>query len=86
MTLAPTTNKTGYAMGYSPTFLKLLKRRSATTHAAHLIPLLKSGMTMLDLGSGPGNLSLDLACAVYPGEFHAVDHDPKQVAAAQEPP
>ena len=49
-------------MGYSDIFLKLLRRRSAGRNAAHL----------LDLGCGPGSITLGLAQAVWPGEVTGV--------------
>ena len=60
-----------YTMGYSPEFLQLLDRRNADTHAAHLLPRLRSGMRLLDFGCGPGTLTVGLAAAVHPGEVHA---------------
>ncbi len=71
-----------YAMGYSPPFLQLLGRRSAQHNASHLMPLLRPGMTVLDLGSGPGQITLGLAQAVYPGTVHGIDVEAHQVDLA----
>ncbi len=62
-----------YTMGYSEEFLQLLHRRSAQTHAAYLLPHLKPGLQVLDFGCGPGTISVGLAKAVEPGEFHVGD-------------
>ena len=43
-----------YTMGYSDEFRQLLDRRSAKSHAAHLLPLLEPGMRLLDFGCGAG--------------------------------
>ena len=56
-----------YAMGYSNIFMELLERRSAPQNAAHLLPHLLPGMTLLDLGCGPGSITTGLAKAVHPG-------------------
>ena len=72
-----------YAMGYSDIFLKLLRRRSAGRNAAHLMPLLQPGMDLLDLGCGPGSITLGLAQAVWPGEVTGLDQNPEQVELAR---
>ena len=73
-----------YAMGYSDIFLKLLRRRSAGRNAAHLIPLLQPGMDLLDLGCGPGSITLGLAQAVWPGEVTGLDQNPEQPGGSKE--
>ena len=50
-----------YTMGYAPEFRKMLERRTAADCAAHLLPHLESGMRLLDLGCGPGTISVELA-------------------------
>ena len=72
-----------YMMGYSDEFRQLLKRRSAGTHAAHLLPYLESGMRILDFGCGPGTISIGLAAAVAPGEFHGIDMAESQIEIAR---
>ena len=72
-----------YAMGYSDIFLQLLRRRNAAQSAAHLLPLLQPGMDLLDLGCGPGSITLGLAQAVYPGEVTGLDQNQKQVDLAR---
>lgn len=77
------TPETGYTMGYNEEFRQLLDRRSAATHAAHLLPHLQPGMRVLDLGCGPGTISVGLAEAVAPGELHGIDLEESQVAMAR---
>ena len=72
-----------YTMGYSDEFLALLKRRNAENVAFHLLPRLKPGLRVLDLGCGPGTISVGLARAVEPGELHGVDMEESQVEMAQ---
>ena len=75
--------ESSYTMGYSEEFRRLLNRRSAETHAAHLIPHLKPGLRVLDFGCGPGTISVGLASAVSPGEFHGIDVEESQIGLAR---
>ena len=72
-----------YAMGYSDEFTQILHRRNAETHAAHLLPYLKSGSRVLDLGCGPGSISVGLARAIEPGELHGIDMEESQIMIAR---
>ena len=73
----------GYTMGYNDDFKKMLERRSASTHAAHLLPLLKPGQRLLDLGCGPGTISMGLARAVEPGELRGIDMEESEIEIAR---
>ena len=72
-----------YTMGYDENFQQLLRRRSAESHAAYLLPHLKPGYRVLDFGCGPGTISLGLAKAVEPGELHGVDMEESQIEMAR---
>ena len=50
-----------YTMGYGPELRKMLERRNAADCAAHLLPHLRPDMRLLDLGCGPGTISVELA-------------------------
>ncbi len=72
-----------YAMGYTEEFLGMLTRRNAPRVAGHLLPRLKPGMRVLDIGCGPGTISVGLADAVAPGgELHGVDIEDGQIGIA----
>ena len=71
-----------YTMGYGPDFRKLLERRNAAECTANLLPHLRPGMRLLDLGCGPGTISVGLADAVAPSEMHGIDMEPTQVEIA----
>ncbi len=72
-----------YTMGYGEEFRQMLDRRSADSHAAHLMPLLKPGMRVLDFGCGPGTITVGLAQAVDPGEVHGIDIEESQINLAR---
>ncbi|MYA78937.1 MAG: methyltransferase domain-containing protein [Acidobacteriia bacterium] len=72
-----------YTMGYSDEFQKMLERRNARNSAAHLLPHLETGLRVLDLGCGPGTISVGLAEAVKPAELHGIDMEESQVEMAR---
>ena len=74
---------TDYSMGYTDAFLELLNRRSACHNAAHLIPHLAPQSHILDLGSGPGNITRQLAQLLPRGHATGLDYNPDQVAYAR---
>ena len=47
------------------------------------MPLLRPGMDLLDLGCGPGSITLGLAQAVWPGEVTGLDQNQEQVELAR---
>ena len=72
-----------YTFGFSESILQHLQRHTVHSHAAHLLPYLKAGLRVLDLGCGPGTLSIGLAEAIAPGELYGVDMEQTQVALAR---
>ena len=73
-----------YTMGFSEEMMEFLRRFTAETHAAHLLPYLRPGLRVLDFGCGPGTISVGLAKAVHPGELHGVDMEESQIRLARE--
>ena len=70
-------------MGYEEAFMQFISGRTATTNAAYLLPDLKTGMCVLNIGCGPGTIPVGLAGAVDPGELHGIDMEESQVDIAR---
>lgn len=70
---APGTGTTVYTHGHHESVLRSHSVRTAADSAAYLLPHLRSGMDLLDVGSGPGTITADLAEAVAPGTVTAVE-------------
>ncbi|MDE2836106.1 MAG: methyltransferase domain-containing protein [Chloroflexota bacterium] len=72
-----------YTMGFSEEILEALRRGTAEANSAFLLPHLRPGLRVLDVGCGPGTISVGLAEAVEPGELHGVDMEESQVELAR---
>lgn len=64
-----------YTHGHQDSVLRSHRWRTAENSAAYLLPLLEPGMSLLDVGCGPGTLTADLAMRVSPGPVLGVDVD-----------
>jgi ubiquinone/menaquinone biosynthesis C-methylase UbiE len=71
------------AHGVTPGLSRDYSRREATHQAAFLLPHLEPGLNLVDIGCGPGTITLGLAEAVAPGFVIGVDHDEAHAAAAR---
>lgn len=71
-----------YTHGHQDAVLRAHRWRTAENSAAYLLPYLQSGQRLLDVGCGPGTLTLDLARRVSPGEVIGVDLAESVVAEA----
>ena len=90
MSEQPSTESTGntgnqgdvYTHGHHESVLRSHTSRTAQNSAAYLIPLLGHGLSVLDVGSGPGTITSDFARLVAPGPVLGLDRAPEVVAAA----
>jgi SAM-dependent methyltransferase len=62
-----------YTHGHHESVLRAHRRRTATDSAGYLLPYLQPGMSVLDVGCGPGTITVDLAARVAPGRVTAVE-------------
>jgi len=57
----------GVPRGPFPSVLRSHRWRTAANSAAYLVPELRPGLSLLDVGCGPGTVTADLAALVAPG-------------------
>jgi SAM-dependent methyltransferase len=71
------------ARGVTPELAQDYVTRTAHKQAAFVLPYLRPGMNVLDIGCGPGTITLGLAEAVAPGHVTGIDHDAAHVEEAK---
>ncbi|HEX5568786.1 MAG TPA: class I SAM-dependent methyltransferase [Streptomyces sp.] len=72
-----------YTHGHHDSVLRSHRWRTAANSAAHLLPELAPGLSVLDVGCGPGTITADLAALVAPGRVTAVDRAEEVLAEAR---
>lgn len=72
-----------YTHGHHESVLRSHRWRSAQNSAAYLLPHLRPGQDLLDVGCGPGTITVDLARLVAPGRVVGVDRVEEPLAAAR---
>jgi ubiquinone/menaquinone biosynthesis C-methylase UbiE len=75
-------NQEQYSGGYSPLIIDQFKQRSFAKQGAFLLDYLRSGLTVLDCGCGPGSMTLDIAQLVSPAQVMAIDSSVIQIEQA----
>jgi SAM-dependent methyltransferase len=76
---APPALTEAYTFRANPAAEAVFARRTGAVDAEFFLPHLKSGIHLLDCGSGPGSITCDLAELVAPGEVVGLDIQPAQV-------
>jgi ubiquinone/menaquinone biosynthesis C-methylase UbiE len=71
-----------YTHGHHESVLSSHARRTAANSAAYLLGDLRPGLDVLDVGCGPGTITLDLAGLVAPGRVLGIDAVREVVAQA----
>jgi ubiquinone/menaquinone biosynthesis C-methylase UbiE len=71
-----------YTHGHHEAVLRSHSTRTAENSAAYLLPRLRAGLSLLDVGCGPGTITADLAGLVAPGEVTAVEPTEEALALA----
>ena len=72
-----------YSHGHHESVLRSHTWRTAENSAAFLLPHLGAGMSLLDVGCGPGTITADLAQCVPDGRVVGIDVPPDLMATAQ---
>ena len=72
-----------YTHGHHESVLRSHRWRTAENSAAYLLPYLAHGMTLLDVGCGPGTITMDLARLIAPGVATGCDSAPTVLAEAR---
>ncbi|MEO7062101.1 MAG: methyltransferase domain-containing protein [Lapillicoccus sp.] len=72
-----------YSHGHHESVLRSHSWRTAANSAAYLVPHLGPGMRLLDVGCGPGTITLDLAQLVAPGQVVAIEPVPSPLEVAR---
>jgi len=72
-----------YSQLDNPEFEAIMALRTAAKEGAFFLPHLRQGMRVLDVGCGPGSITVGLAEAVGPGDVVGIDLQASQVTKAQ---
>lgn len=73
-----------YTHGHHESVLRSHRRRDAANSAAYLLPHLRPDIALLDVGCGPGTITIDLAARITEGRVVGIDRAEEVVALARE--
>jgi len=71
-----------YTHGHHESVLRSHTWRTAENSAGYLLAALRPGLDLLDVGCGPGTITVDLARLVAPGRVVGIDRAPEVLAQA----
>lgn len=72
-----------YKLGYAKAILGVFERRTAAADAPHLLPHLKPRSRILDVGCGPGSITIDFARIAAAGSVTGIDISSESLAVAR---
>lgn len=72
-----------YTHGHDASVLAAHAHRTAADSAAYVLPHLVPGMNLLDIGYGPGTITLDLAASVAPGVVVGIENSSEPYPTAR---
>ncbi|MEY4579230.1 MAG: hypothetical protein RL701_3933 [Pseudomonadota bacterium] len=72
-----------YTHGHHASVIRSHTWRTAQNSAAYLLPELRSGQSLLDVGCGPGTITLDFSALVAPGRVVGIDASSSVIAQAE---
>lgn len=72
-----------YTHGHHESVLRSHTWRTAENSAGYLLATLRPGLDLLDVGCGPGTITVDLARRVAPGRVIGIDRAPEVIAEAR---
>lgn len=72
-----------YTHGHHESVVLSHARRTVKNSAAYLVPYLRPGQSLLDVGCGPGTITIDLAGRLAPGRVVGVDASDEVLAVAR---
>jgi ubiquinone/menaquinone biosynthesis C-methylase UbiE len=75
--------KAVYTHGHHDSVLRSHRWRTAENSAGYLLPEVKPGLAVLDVGCGPGTITADLAARVAPARVTAVEVTAEALVLAQ---
>ena len=73
-----------YTHGHHPSVLKSHAWRTIANSAAYLAPSLRPGLSLLDVGCGPGTITVEFAERLDPGKVIGLDAAAEVIAKASE--
>ncbi len=75
MTTAQNSPDDTYTHGHHDSVLRSHRNRTVDNSAAYLLPHLAAGARLLDVGCGPGTITVDFAARLAPGDVVAIERE-----------